>query len=195
MSMSDVALFVLAREPHGAKRRLAPALDEDARADLARSMLRDVLAAAAGVALARRVVVTESDAVRELARAFGAETLNVPLSDTNGAATAALGAATAAGDAAALVLAADLPLMRAADIEALIDAARGADVVIGPDRRMRGTNALLLRPPDRIAPAFGADSLRVHQERARAAGATVALVTTRGVATDIDEPEDLLALT
>lgn len=193
--MSDVALFVLAREPRGAKSRLAPALDENKRADLARTMLGEVLTAARGVALARRVVVTESATVRELARSFGAETLDVPLSDTNGAAVAAVRAASKFGDKAALILAADLPLLRASDIEALLTASRGADVVIGPDRRMRGTNALLLRPPDRIAPAFGDDSLRTHQDRARAAGATVALVTTRGVTTDIDEPEDLLALT
>ncbi|HYK98530.1 MAG TPA: 2-phospho-L-lactate guanylyltransferase [Candidatus Acidoferrales bacterium] len=191
MPAPSVWLFVLARDPHGAKRRLAPVLDESARAELAIAMLGDMLEASRAVAFARRVVVTESAAVRDVARAAGVDALDTPLADTNAAARAAFAEAVAAGAAASLVLAADLPLAHAADIAALVDAGRDADVVIAPDRHMRGTNALLLVPPARIAPAFGDDSLRLHQERARAAGATQRLVTARGLCADLDDPDDL----
>ena len=195
MSASDVWLLVLARDPSGAKRRLAPALDDRARAELAVAMLADVLDAAGDVDFARRVLVTESDALGTVARDAGIETLAVPLADTNVAAAAGFAAATAAGARSALVLAADLPLLRAADLEAMLAAASGADVVIAPDRHARGTNALLLAPPSRIAPAFGPDSLRVHRARADAAGARHALVRTAGLSTDLDDPDDLALIT
>jgi len=195
MSASRVWLLVLARDPSGAKRRLAPALDDRARAELAVAMLGDVLDAAADVDFARRVLVTESDALGAVARDAGVETLAVPLADTNVAAAAGFAAATAAGAGSALVLAADLPLLRAADLEEMLAAARRGDVVIAPDRHARGTNALLLTPPSRIAPAFGPDSLRVHRDRADAVGARHALVRTAGLSTDLDDPDDLTLVT
>jgi len=195
MSASRVWLLVLARDPSGAKRRLAPVLDDRARAELAVAMLGDVLDAAVDVDFARRVLVTESDALGAVARDARIETLAVPLADTNFAASAGFAAATAAGAGSALVVAADLPLLRAADLEKMLAAATGADVVIAPDRHARGTNALLLTPPSRIAPAFGADSLRVHRDRADVAGARHTLVRTPGLSTDLDDPDDLALIT
>ena len=44
-------------------------------------------------------------------------------------------------------------------------------VVIGSSHDGRGTNALLLRPPDVIAPAFGPPSVGRHVQLGLAAGA------------------------
>ena len=64
-------------------------------------------------------------------------------------------------------------------------------VAIVPDRHGRGTNALVLRPPDVIDFCFGGDSWQAHLEAARAADATIE--TLDGPLTlDIDTPEDLL---
>ncbi len=191
MPAPDTWCLVLARDPAGAKSRLAPVLDERARAELAVAMLADVLAATGAVAFARRIVVTESDTIRAVARQAGAETLDVPRSDTNDAAAAALRHAHASGAARALALAADLPLLRADDLIALVDASDEADVVIGPDRHGRGTNALLVTPPLVIPTAFGSDSLRVHREQAARAGARLRVVRRPGIATDVDDADDL----
>ena len=48
----------------------------------------------------------------------------------------------------------------------------GRRVTIVPDRHGTGTNALLLSPPDAIAPAFGPDSCARHVDRARRPGTT-----------------------
>ncbi len=188
--MPETWLLVLARDPAGAKTRLASVLDPDSRSALAVAMLTDVLAAAREAPFARRIVATESAAVRGVAASMGAETLAVARSGTNGAAVAAL-AAAGKGAGAALVLASDLPLLAAPDLEALLEAAGAAEVVVAPDRHRRGTNALLLTPPAAIAPAFGQDSFRSHRERARDAGLRSRIVTTRGLATDVDDPDDL----
>lgn len=190
--VDDTWLFILARDPAAAKTRLAGVLGRAARADLSAAMLDDVLAAVSQVPFTRRLVVTESELVRSVARAAGAESLYVAASGTNDAASAAVREAVAAGAARALLLAADLPYLVASDLELLLS--EEAHVVIAPDRHQRGTNALLLAPPSAIAPAFGDDSFRVHYERARAAWSDARIITSHGLATDVDEPEDLRAL-
>ena len=189
--MDETWLFVLARDPGRAKTRLAPFLSRAARADLAAAMLDDVIAATRGVAFARRVIVTESAAVRKVARAAGLETLDVPPSGTNGAARAAVQAAR--DGVRALLLVADLPLLTGADLDALL--ATPAPVVVAPDRHRRGTNALVLMPASVIAPGFGHDSYRVHRERAARAKVKLRVVRARGLSTDIDSPDDLRVAT
>ena len=67
--------------------------------------------------------------------------------------------------------------------------------MIVPDRHGTGTNALLLTPPDAIAPSFGAGLVRAPRgARARAAGATVKVATLPSLGLDVDTPDDLAAL-
>ena len=63
-------------------------------------------------------------------------------------------------------------------------------MVVVPDRHGRGTNALLLSPPDAIKFAFGNDSRAAHQAAARAAGA-LSLEVDGPLSLDLDLPEDL----
>jgi 2-phospho-L-lactate guanylyltransferase len=64
-------------------------------------------------------------------------------------------------------------------------------VAIVGDRHGRGTNALLLAPPDVIDVHFGGDSRDAHTAAAGAAGAR--LVELDGPLTeDLDTPDDLL---
>ena len=102
--------------------------------------------------------------------------------------------AIAGGASAVLVLPIDIPRVSAASLGPLVDLAAGAKdplVAIVPDRHGRGTNALVLRPPDVIDFCFGGDSWQAHLEAARAADATIE--TLDGPLTlDIDTPEDLL---
>ena len=59
------------------------------------------------------------------------------------------------------------------------------------DRHGRGTNALLVSPPDAIAVAFGSGSRAAHLAAAEAAGATsVELDGPLGL--DVDTPDDLI---
>jgi len=67
-------------------------------------------------------------------------------------------------------------------------------VVIVPDRHGSGTNALLLAPPDAIAPAFGPESFERHRELADAAGVRCDVARPPSLLIDIDTPADLAAL-
>ncbi len=98
------------------------------------------------------------------------------------------------GYAAALILPADLPLLTAEDVRALWERSRGLPaphIVIAPDARDQGTNALLLRPPTCLTPAFGRDSFRRHLHLTRAASLAIAIVRSPGLAHDVDTPADL----
>jgi 2-phospho-L-lactate guanylyltransferase len=88
-----------------------------------------------------------------------------------------------------LVIHADLPMLRAADVTALVQAADGG-AAIAPDRHLSGTNALAFADPKRARFAFGQDSFAKH--RASAPFATI--VHRTGLAQDLDTPEDFMML-
>ena len=67
------------------------------------------------------------------------------------------------GAGAALVLTADLPLLHPDDIDAIVAAGSAErSVLIVPSHEGTGTNAMLLRPPQALAPRLGPDSLARH---------------------------------
>ena len=103
-------------------------------------------------------------------------------------------AVVALGAAGALVLPADLPLLSAEIVAEFLDEAGDAPLALAADRRGTGTNALLLRPPLALAPAFGPGSFQRHRALAREHGLAVVTVRLPELAFDLDTPEDLAAL-
>jgi len=91
-----------------------------------------------------------------------------------------------------LVLPADLPLLTPDNVRALIDKAiKPPVVVIAPDRHGKGTNALLMVPPDQIEYDFGEGSFHRHCERTKKSGARLEIVELPSLGLDLDLPEDL----
>ncbi len=81
---------------------------------------------------------------------------------------------------------------RKEDIEALIALVDPPPaVILAPDRRRGGTNALLAFPPALIEYAFGPTSFDRHRAEALAAGVRLAICDRPGLALDLDLPEDL----
>jgi 2-phospho-L-lactate guanylyltransferase len=176
-----------------AKSRLARALQADQRAALARAMFARTLDVLAPVKRVSGIVVVSSDlTVQDIARAKNA----IPLAETESGLNAAVSQACAwleaRGASAALIVPTDLPLLAAADVEAMLDlAVEPACIVIAPDRREHGTNALLLRPPQVIRPAFGASSFEAHQAQALARRLPAHVYRSATIALDLDRPGDL----
>ena len=191
----ELWLLVLARDPARAKSRLAGVLGPASRAALALAMLEDVLESARHARVGPVLVVTDSATVRTVAARHGVAALRVRPRGTRSAARDALAAATRRGARHVAILPADLPLLRPADIVAVAARARTADVVLAPDRRREGTNALVLSSLGlTLAPRFGPSSFRRHLEAARLAGLRSRTVLRRGFALDLDGPDDLRAL-
>jgi 2-phospho-L-lactate guanylyltransferase len=183
-------VIVLARDPRTAKTRLRGALGPAARARLAAAMLDDVLAAAVSTGWPV-LVVTDARSIAARARVAGARATVVSARGTRDGARRGVTRALRDGADAVLIVAADVPLVRVADLRRIAAAGRRAEIVIVPDRGRSGTNALYLRPPLRIAPRFGPASLAAHR---RAAGKTGRLLAVSRLGLDVDTPKDLDAL-
>jgi 2-phospho-L-lactate guanylyltransferase len=102
----------------------------------------------------------------------------------------------AAGFERVLLVPGDTPLLDATEVEGMLERAEDAGLaaLIVPDRHGKGTNALLLSPPDAIEPSFGPDSLARHVAAAQAAGLTYAIEDVPSLVLDVDTPEDLAEL-
>jgi 2-phospho-L-lactate guanylyltransferase len=179
----------------GAKSRLGEVLDAEERRDLALRLAEGTIrAAVATTGIDETLVVTPDDEVRDLALRAGARPLRQNSRGLNAGLREARDEAIAAGARAVLVLPIDIPAVGPdllAPLIGLADAADGPLVAIVPDRHGRGTNALLLRPPDVIEFCFGGDSKPAHVEAARSAGARIEILD-GPMTLDIDTPEDLL---
>ena len=177
-----------------AKTRLRARVPDGPRAGLAEAMVRDVLAVLGRVdGLDGVIVVTAEPIAAELAAAAGAEVVHDP-AEAGQSAAVALGVARALERGADRVLAVpgDCPALDPGELAALLRAPEA--IVIVPDRHGSGTNALLLAPPDAMAPAFGPGSRQHHEAGARASGLPWTVREVPGLGMDADTPEDLATL-
>lgn len=184
---------VVARTGPTGKSRLAPLLRGEERAALTLAMLQDVLATCARAPLAGMLAVVRGEVDD---RRLALPVLPDPGRGLNAAVAAGIQATEGRGAAAALVLSSDLPLATAAELEAVVAAGEEAAcaVVVACDRLGSGTNALLLRPPGVLMPAYGPHSATRHLAAGRAAGALTRALDLPGLALDVDTLADLAAL-
>ena len=178
-----------------AKQRLSSALGSGSRQALAQAMFSDVLGSLRRVEGLDAVAVVTRDRAAESA-AIGERVQVLRDNEEAGQSAAALLGiryALASGFDRVLLAPGDTPLLDAGEIASLLDrsAGRGLAVVIVPDRHRTGTNALLLSPPDAIAPSFGPGSFERHLSAAREASLPYAVEDLPSLALDVDTPEDL----
>lgn len=201
-----IAAIVPAKGLAQAKGRLAAVLSDEERRRLALAMLADVLAPLLAVPRIQATAVVSSDPqVLALATSLGAQAIvePPPARGVNAALTHAARAFPAAGGIEALlVMPMDVPLLAAADVEAILDAlpfdcAQGRPtergVVLCPSRA-GGTSALALRPPDAIPFRFGPDSFAAHCHEAALRGLSPTVLPIESLMLDIDSPADLANL-
>jgi 2-phospho-L-lactate guanylyltransferase len=183
----------------GAKMRLADVLDRNERSELALAMLTDVIEACRASGRFDVIAVVSSDSeVFWHARELGAKPLAEPatLSGLNDGLTFAQRyMARRVAVAELVILPADIPLVRADDVRAVVDAlgAHGERAAI-VRARDNGTNALAMRPPAAVPRRFGRSSADAHVAAAREGGVEMIELANERLAFDVDAPEDLEAL-
>jgi len=180
------------KPPEEAKSRLAPLLGPAERADFARHMARDVLAALLSArALAGIALLAADDRAAAVADGLPCRLL---VDEQPGDLCASLVAAArrlgADGAATALIVPADLPALTGADVDALLAAHRGG-VSVAAAARDGGTNGLVLTPPGAIPCLFGPDSAARHLAAAHERGLVATRCTLPGFARDIDTVDDV----
>jgi 2-phospho-L-lactate guanylyltransferase len=180
-----------------AKQRLAIGLDEERRRALVAAMLEDSLEAIGEArAVERTIVVSGEPRAQEAAGAAGCEVVPDPVDEGHvTAALAGIARAEADGAECVVLLPGDCPLLDPRELDRLLTGLPASYVAIVPDRHGTGTNALVLRPPEAIRPAFGEGSCARHVAAAREAGVPFAVEELASLALDLDTPGDVVALT
>jgi 2-phospho-L-lactate/phosphoenolpyruvate guanylyltransferase len=177
------------KSPGEGKSRLSGVLDAPARARLARAMLLRVHAAVATAGNVAGVILAGTDR-NGLPAELPLIAATKPGLNTDLAAVLEWAKSSAARRL--VIIAGDLPLLAARDVELLAAASDGI-VAIAPDRHETGTNALSLPLPQAAGfrLAFGPDSYALHRAEAQRLALAIQVIRSRGLAHDIDEPADL----
>jgi 2-phospho-L-lactate/phosphoenolpyruvate guanylyltransferase len=178
-----------------AKQRLSSGLEPPLRRRLAEFMLHDVLRALSATNLDEVIVVTAGDAAAEIAQGHGARVVIDAEEGHNAAASLGVAEALRGGAGRVLLVPGDCPALDPDEVNQLLaHPTAERSLIIVPDRHGTGTNALLIQPPDALAPAFGPGSCQRHARLAQSAGIAYEIVEVPSLALDIDTPEDLAAL-
>ncbi|MBO0769472.1 MAG: 2-phospho-L-lactate guanylyltransferase [Solirubrobacterales bacterium] len=193
--MRTVAVLPIKTLAH-AKTRLADELTSGPRQALVEAMFSDVLTALRRTSAIDRVVVVSADnGVQRIAGGHGAEVLEDTDSGHSDAAAVGIAWALEQGVERVLLVPGDTPLLDPGELtELLAMPTDDRSVLIVPDRHGPGTNALLLTPPDALAPSFGEGSAQRHYSTAAEQGTAAQIVSVSTLALDVDTPEDLTAL-
>jgi len=179
------------------KSRLSGILSEDERTALNKSMLVNTIKTLKGVPEIDVILVVSRDpSALSLAREYDARTV---LEDGNPELNTALRRASMVAQTyqahEILVLPADLPLVTTDDVrEFIAHSGNPPEVIIAPDRRKDGTNALYINPANLIDFRYGEGSFNIHLEQAKKANARIEIIEHKSFALDLDLPEDLVYL-
>ena len=175
----------------GAKRRIGKALTAAEREGLVLAMLGDVLGALAeSDVLAGVLLVSRDAAAPGLAREFGIDVFADSASDLSGAvAQASDHVRSRFGASGTLFVPGDVPLIRAADITAVLDG--HAQVTLVPDAVDVGTNAFACSPPNAVAYLFDGKSFKPHLAAAERTGLAPRVVRRAAFGIDVDTIAEL----
>lgn len=176
------------------KSRLAGVLTEEERLDLNSQLLIHTVDTLSEIPEIEQILVVSRDqAALALARAHGARTVQENgAPELNVALTRATIVAKRYATRGILIIPSDLPMISKEDVYAMLELVKDPPVVVlAPDRKKEGTNALLVCPVGLIEYDYGPNSFERHCQSARQAGARLEICELPSLALDMDVPEDL----
>jgi 2-phospho-L-lactate guanylyltransferase len=176
------------------KSRLAEVISAAERADLNQYLLEHTIQVLSTIDEIENILVISRDTeALALARDLGARTVQENGNPgLNTALSRAVEIARSYATGGILVVPADIPRLNADDIRSILSYSKDPPVVvITPDRKKQGTNALLVSPPNLIEFRYGPGSYENHCQAAREANARLEICDLPSLELDLDEPEDL----
>lgn len=198
--MPEIWAIIPVKPLHIGKTRLAHILSVNERAELIQRCFTHMLSVLNQVPIVRGSWVISSDrAVLALAQAQGAQILaeDEP-HGLNQAVQVGTITAVQAGADGVLILPADLPFIQTSDIETMMSSLISthgngrSQLVICPDEKQKGTNALLLAPATPFTFHYGPDSFSQHLTVAQQQQRAYTIINTPGLQFDLDTETDWL---
>lgn len=189
------------KAPADGKTRLAPALDDDARMQLARAFALDTIAAVQAATSVERVIVVGDDSsladrAEFLAEPGGVERGLLPairhgITFARGASRDATSSRLNQRGRAVAVLLGDLPGLRSEELDAALEAAARHPLAFVRDADGTGTTLATAAPGVHFEPQFGSDSAARH---AAAGFVELAASAWPGLIRDVDTVDGLTAV-
>lgn len=176
------------------KTRLSSVLSIDERRELALGLLRRSIEALVAGGVGPLAVITMDPRVAGMGLDPRAEIIVQSGVGLNNAVRLGQHWAIEQGSDAVMIVLPDLPLVTKTDVQMLLHQVVPQSAIIAPDRHGLGTNALVLSPPDLIAPAFGEASADRHRQGLALGEIPVLDVQRPGTHLDLDSPDDLMHL-
>jgi len=194
MTRDHVTVFVIipVKRLDNAKSRLSSLLTNDERKQFCLKMLEDVLRTVKSTKRAHeKVVVSKDPMVTQIAKNFEVAYLKERKRGLNKTVSEAVDWCIERRATSVLVLPADIPLVAPTDLNRIFTLGEKASMVISPSRNGKGTNALLLTPPN-VSPTFyGPRSFQRHIKEASRLKISFRRYRSSRIALDIDTVEDL----
>lgn len=185
-------LIIPVKKLENSKMTFSGVFTEEQRRDLTLAMIEDILRVACLVEKIKPAVVSPDDSVLDFVEDKGARTISEPDIGLNNALEMTIKDSVEEGFRKVLIVPGDVPLIKPVDLRNILDLLpEDRGVVITPSEE-KGTNALLLRPPDVMDLHFGGESFPEHFEEAMSRGIRPRIYRSERLARDIDRPEDLL---
>ena len=194
MTKDHMAVFVIipVKGLDNAKSRLSSLLTDDERKQFCLKMLEDVLRTVKSTKYPHETVVVSKDPMMsKIAKNFDAGYLKERKRGLNKTVSEAIDWCVERGAASVLVLPADIPLVEPTDLNIMFILGEKASIVVSPSKDGKGTNALLLTPPN-VSPTFyGPHSFQRHIKEASKLKISFRRYRSPRIALDIDTVEDL----
>jgi len=179
--------------PEMSKLRLSKVLSKEERARLTLLMLDHVLATLRRARTISSVTVVSADRkISERLRKSGVRFLwEGRKRGLNSAITFAQRKIMLEDNSSVLIIHADLPILDPKDVNNFVRISGRYEVGICPSNDGRGTNALFLKTPNLIPPAFGRESFRKHLNLIHEKSLRHKILRLRGIGFDLDNMKDL----
>jgi 2-phospho-L-lactate guanylyltransferase len=175
-----------------AKSRLSVLLTDDERKQFCLTMLEDILRTVKSTAgIHQIVVISKAPEVSNITKNFEATYLDESKNGLNEAVSEAINWCIRKEATSVLILPADIPLVTPTDLDRMLALRGKAAMVISPSKNGKGTNALLLTPPNVCETFYGPSSFQKHIEEASERKISFCKFKSSRIALDIDTVNDL----
>jgi 2-phospho-L-lactate guanylyltransferase len=176
------------------KSRLAGSMTAEEREFLNQKLLIRTIQCLENISQIDQIAVISHDpSALHVSRQMGVRTIQETRNtEINNALRKATQAIMASNASKLLIIPADLPLIQPEDVSDLLSRSKfEEEIIISPDSKMCGTNALFMNPIGILDYEFGLWSFRKHVEQAQRKKIHVEIYNNDRIAFDLDLPEDL----
>jgi 2-phospho-L-lactate guanylyltransferase len=178
---------------HG-KSRLSSVLNEDERMDLNIRLIKRTMQIISHVPeIERTLIVTNDPEVEHITKSSGVDVyMEENECGMNRALDRGIELLKSNNIESAMILPSDLPFITEREIQMMIKmGAESKSMVIAPDRKRIGTNAIYFHSLEKVDFEFGPSSYEKHVKNAQQNGIQVCIFESEKFGLDIDLPEDL----